>query len=78
MASADEAKSTQIDAEQGETRNPPDEARKDDGQDYIDRSSIDFDPDEGLLSGTAIDGTSDIPGPHEQGEDGGGEQPGSE
>jgi hypothetical protein len=45
------------------------QGREDDGQDYIDRSSIDFDPDDGLLSGTAIDGTSNIPGPHEQGED---------
>jgi hypothetical protein len=56
------------------TQNPPDDKREGDGQDYIDRSSIDFDPDDGLLSGTAIDGTSDIPGPHEQGEDGGGEE----
>jgi hypothetical protein len=60
------------------TQNPPDEKREGDGQDYIDRSNIDFDPDEGLLSGTAIDGTSDIPGPHEQGEDGGGEEPTAE
>ena len=60
------------------TQNPPDEDREGDGQDYIDRSKIDFDPDDGLLSGTAIDGTSDIPGPHEQGEDGGGEEAGSE
>src|SRR5579875_2005372 len=49
---------------------PPD----DDGQDYIDRSTIDFDPDEGLLSGTAITGDSDIPGPHERGEDGQGDE----
>lgn len=60
------------------TQNAPDENRQDDGQDYIDRSAIDFDPDDGLLSGTAIDGTSDIPGPHEHGDDGGGEQPASE
>jgi hypothetical protein len=40
-----------------------------DEQDYIDRSSIDFDPDDGLYSGTAVDGTSRIPGPHEKGED---------
>jgi hypothetical protein len=38
-----------------------DEAREDDGQIYVDRDKIDFDPDDGLLSGTAIDGTSDIP-----------------
>ena len=36
----------------------------DDGQEYLDRDKLDFDPDDGLLSGTAIDGTSDIPGPH--------------
>ena len=35
----------------------------DDGQDYVDRSVIDFDPADGLLSGTAIDGTSEIPDP---------------
>ncbi|MDT4891996.1 MAG: hypothetical protein QOE97_1031 [Pseudonocardiales bacterium] len=52
--------------QQGEARRA---GREDDGQDYIDRSSIDFDPDEGLLSGTAIEGTSNIPGPHERGED---------
>ena len=39
-----------------------DEAREDDGQIYVDRDKVDFDPDDGLLSGTALDGTSDIPG----------------
>ncbi len=34
----------------------------DDGQDYVDRSVIDFDPEDGLYNGTAVDGTSDIPG----------------
>jgi hypothetical protein len=38
-----------------------DEVREDDGQIYVPRDDVDFDPDEGLLSGTAIDGTSDIP-----------------
>jgi hypothetical protein len=38
-----------------------DGARDDDGQIYVDRDKIDFDPDDGLLSGTALDGTSDIP-----------------
>jgi hypothetical protein len=38
-----------------------DDAREDDGQIYVERDKIDFDPDDGLLSGTAIDGTSDIP-----------------
>jgi hypothetical protein len=37
----------------------------DDGQLYIDRSKIDFDPADGLYSGTAVDGTTEIPGPHE-------------
>ena len=36
-----------------------------DGQERIDRSSIDFDPDEGHFSGTAVDGTTEVPGPHE-------------
>jgi hypothetical protein len=38
---------------------------QDDGQQYIDRSKIDFDPDDGLYTGTAVEGTSEIPGPHE-------------
>jgi hypothetical protein len=38
-----------------------DDIREDDGQIYVPRDEVDFDPDEGLLSGTAIDGTSDIP-----------------
>jgi hypothetical protein len=41
----------------------------DDGQDRIDRSAIDFDPDDGLYTGTAVEGTSRIPGPHEKGDD---------
>ena len=40
-----------------------------DGQEYIDRDSVDFDPDEGLLSGTAIKGGTKIPGPHEHVDD---------
>jgi hypothetical protein len=39
-----------------------DAERDEDGQIYVDRDKIDFDPDDGLLSGTAIDGTSEIPG----------------
>jgi hypothetical protein len=38
--------------------------RSDESQDFVDQSKIDFDPDEGLYSGTAVDGTSEIPGPH--------------
>jgi hypothetical protein len=36
---------------------------------YLDRDKLDFDPDDGLYSGTAVGGTSEIPGPHEQQED---------
>jgi hypothetical protein len=38
--------------------------RSDESQDFVDQSKIDFDPDDGLYSGTAVDGTSEIPGPH--------------
>lgn len=41
------------------------DGRDDDGQEYLDRSKLDFDPDDGLYSGTAVDGNSEIPGPHE-------------
>ena len=44
--------------------------REGDGQDYLDRSKLDFDPDDGLLSGTALDGTTEIAGPHERDADG--------
>ncbi len=36
--------------------------RQDESQDYVDRSVIDFDPAEGLYTGTAVTGESDIPG----------------
>lgn len=36
---------------------------------YVDREGIDFDPEDGLYTGTAVDGTSEIPGPHEEGPD---------
>lgn len=50
-----------------ETEQPttPHADRENDGQEYLDRSQLDFDPDDGLYSGTAVDGTTDIPGPHE-------------
>jgi hypothetical protein len=38
--------------------------RSDESQDFVDQSKIDFDPDDGLYSGTAVDGTTEIPGPH--------------
>jgi hypothetical protein len=44
--------------------------REDETHTFVDTSTIDFDPDEGLYSGTAVDGTSEIPGPHVDGETG--------
>jgi len=44
--------------------------RDDESQSFVDQSKIDFDPDEGVYSGTAVDGTSEIPGPHLEGESG--------
>jgi hypothetical protein len=44
--------------------------RDDDDHEFVDQSTIDFDPDDGLYSGTAVDGTSEIPGPHQDGETG--------
>lgn len=38
---------------------------EDETQDFVDRSKIDFDPEDGLYTGSAVDGTSDIPGPSE-------------
>jgi hypothetical protein len=40
-----------------------------DEPEYLDRDKLDFDPDDGLYSGTSVDGTSEIPGPHEQQDD---------
>jgi hypothetical protein len=37
-----------------------------DEPEYLDRSKLDFDPDDGLYTGTAVEGTSEIPGPHEK------------
>jgi hypothetical protein len=38
--------------------------REDESQDFVDKSKLDFDPDDGIYSGTAVDGSSEIPGPH--------------
>jgi len=38
--------------------------REDESQDFVDKSRLDFDPDDGIYSGTAVDGSSEIPGPH--------------
>ena len=38
--------------------------RSDEGHDFVDPEQLDFDPDDGVYSGTAVDGTSQIPGPH--------------
>ena len=42
--------------------------RSDESQDFVDQSKIDFDPDEGLYWGTAVNGDSEIPGPHLDGD----------
>ncbi|HEV7193395.1 MAG TPA: hypothetical protein VGN35_09330 [Jatrophihabitantaceae bacterium] len=56
----------EVETEQpSEQPSEPHADRENDGQEYLDRSQLDFDPDDGLYSGTAVDGTSDIPGPHE-------------
>lgn len=52
-----------------EERLIPEEEISDDGQVYVRRDDIDFDPEEGLYSGTAVHGGTDIPGPHEQVDD---------
>jgi hypothetical protein len=44
--------------------------RSDEEQSFVDQSVMDFDPDEGLYSGTAVDGSSEIPGPHQDNESG--------
>ena len=38
--------------------------RADEDHDFVDQSKIDFDPDDGLYSGTAVEGNSEIAGPH--------------
>lgn len=44
--------------------------RDDPDHQFVDQSKIDFDPDDGLYSGTAVDGGSEIPGPHLDNESG--------
>jgi hypothetical protein len=44
--------------------------RDDKDHEFVDQSKIDFDPDDGLYSGTAVDGASEIPGPHMDNESG--------
>jgi hypothetical protein len=44
--------------------------RDDESQDFVDQSKIDFDPDDGLYTGTAVTGGTEIPGPHLDGESG--------
>ena len=44
-------------------------ADPEDGQHYNDRAKLDFDPADGLFSGTAVEGTSEVPGPHENQDD---------
>jgi hypothetical protein len=38
--------------------------RNDEDHQFVDPAQLEFDPDQGLYSGTAVDGTSEIPGPH--------------
>src|SRR3954447_7366049 len=44
--------------------------RSDEDQSFVDTSKIDFDPDDGLYSGTSVDGSSEIPGPHQDSDSG--------
>jgi hypothetical protein len=44
--------------------------RSDEDQSFVDQSTIDFNPDDGLYSGTAVDGSSEIPGPHQDNDSG--------
>jgi len=44
--------------------------RSDENHMFVDPDSLDFDPDEGLYSGTAVEGNSEIPGPHVDAESG--------
>jgi len=39
--------------------------RSDENHEFVDQSKIDFDPDDGLYSGTAVTGETEIPGPHQ-------------
>lgn len=56
------------DGETGEDGNSSYEDKSDTDV-WVDRDKIDFDPDDGLLSGTAIEGGTEIPGPHESVDD---------
>lgn len=38
---------------------------EDESQDYVDRSKLDFDPEDGLYTGTAVTGESEIPNPED-------------
>jgi hypothetical protein len=44
--------------------------RSDESQSFVDTSKIDFDPDAGLYTGTAVDGSTEIAGPHLSSESG--------
>jgi hypothetical protein len=70
MGSDQKSDQQQTDRPENDRSDGPDEG----SHQYIDRSKIDFDPEDGLYTGTAVDGTSDIPGPHEQ-DDADGETP---
>jgi hypothetical protein len=68
---------TQQESQQGEQRDEQQQSegkvgldRSDDEQSFVDQSTMDFDPDDGLYSGTAVDGSSEIPGPHQDNDSG--------
>ena len=61
--SADDGSAATDGEAQDEERPPPPDVEPQ----YNDRDDLDFDPDEGLYSGTAVHGGTDIPGPHGSG-----------
>jgi len=40
------------------------QAAESDAEGMLDRSKLDFDPADNYFSGTVVDGTTEIPGPH--------------
>ncbi len=49
------------------TQEPVENNPTDDGAGQLDTSALDFDPTDGYLTGTVLDGTTEIPGPHAYG-----------
>ncbi|MGI8680032.1 MAG: hypothetical protein ACR2LX_15390 [Jatrophihabitans sp.] len=63
--SSDDDKGTSGQQGDGETGDGDFTYGEDESQDFVDRSKIDFDPADGLYTGSAVEGDSDIPGPSE-------------